>query len=109
MNLDPANQKSKEDNKLSVHSDRAAELRGWLATELRSVRQAHGEIGPGDARMKLPADMSVFSVPTQLVKMLRRDLKAAGIPKRDDQVRKVNVHELWHSIATLLIRGEVAP
>ena len=43
--------------------------------------------GASRSRRGLPADTPVFDVPTGLVKILDRDLKAAGIAKRDDRGR----------------------
>lgn len=39
----------------------------------------------------------MFEVPVGLVRILNRDLKAAGIPKRDDRGRTVDVHAMRHS------------
>jgi len=58
---------------------------------------------------KLPADAPLFVVPVALVKILDRDLALAGIPKRDDRGRTVDVHALRHSFGTLLSAGGVTP
>ena len=57
----------------------------------------------------LPADMPVFDVPDGLIRILDRDLKVAGIPKRDERDRTIDVHALRHSFGTLLSKGGVAP
>jgi integrase len=51
----------------------------------------------------------VFRVPVELVKILRRDLSAAGIPYRDDRGRTFDVHALRHTTATYLSRAKVSP
>jgi hypothetical protein len=51
----------------------------------------------------------LFTVPAALVKILNRDIEAAGIPKRDERVRTVDVHALRHSFGTLLSKGGVSP
>ena len=58
---------------------------------------------------RLPGDTRLFRVPKGLVRILDRDLKLAGIPKRDDRGRTVDVHALRHSFGTLLSKGGVAP
>src|SRR5262249_45586601 len=42
-------------------------------------------------------------------KILSRDLRFAGIPKRDERGRTLDVHALRHTFGTLLSRGGVAP
>jgi hypothetical protein len=48
-------------------------------------------------------------VPKGLVRILDRDLKLAGIPKRDERGRTVDVHAMRHTFGTLLSKGGVAP
>ena len=57
----------------------------------------------------LPADTPVFNVPTGLLRILDRDLKAAGIPKVDGRGRTVDVHALRHTFASHLSRAGVQP
>ena len=70
----------------------------------------------------LPADMPLFTVPAGLVRILDRDLVAAGIArrvevspgkwkidKRDERGRTVDVHSLRHTFGTLLSAAGVAP
>jgi integrase len=48
-------------------------------------------------------------VPPKLCKILNRDLKLAGIPKRDDRGRSLDVHALRHTFGTLMSKGGVSP
>ena len=70
----------------------------------------------------LPADTPLFTVPAGLVRILDRDLVAAGIArrvkgaaarwkidKRDERGRTVDVHALRHTFGTLLSKGGVSP
>ncbi len=57
----------------------------------------------------LPLTTVLFTVPDKLVKILNRDLKLAGIAKRDEWGRTVDVHALRHCFGTLLSRSGVAP
>jgi len=57
----------------------------------------------------LPLDTSLFNVPPALSKIFNRDIKLAGIEKRDALDRVIDVHSLRHSHATLLAKAGVAP
>ncbi len=48
-------------------------------------------------------------MPDGLVRILDRDLKAAGIPKRDDRKRTVDVHAMRTTFGTLLSKTGTAP
>ena len=64
---------------------------------------------PGDAasrsRSDSPRITPVFDVPNGLVRILDRDLKLAGIAKRDERGRTFDVHALRTTFGTLLGRG----
>ncbi len=49
----------------------------------------------------------MFNVPRALVRILDRDLVAAGIPKRDERGRTVDVHAMRHTFGTNLSNGGV--
>jgi hypothetical protein len=51
----------------------------------------------------------LFTVPKGLVRILDRDLKLAGIAKRDERGRTLDVHALRHTFGTLLSKGGVTP
>ncbi len=51
----------------------------------------------------------LFTVPKGLVRILDRDLEAAGIAKVDERGRRLDVHALRHTFGTLLSKGGVAP
>jgi integrase len=74
-------------------------LRADLAVDLRVWVEATG---------KNAAD-KLFRVPVELVKILKRDLKHAGIAYRDELGRTFDVHALRHTTASYLGRGKVAP
>ena len=108
MDLDPGDEKSREGSEIALRDDLMADLRKWLADKLEALRdeaRLRGQAIPA----RLPADTPVFDVPAKLVRILDRDLKAAGIPKRDDRGRTVDVHALRHSFGTLLSKGGVSP
>ncbi len=102
--------------KIPLRTDLADDLRKWLATLQNERHEASDTDGQrialtfqrnaGDA---LPLDTPLFTVPTGLVRILDRDLIAAGIPKRDERGRTIDGHALRHSFRTLLSKGGVAP
>jgi hypothetical protein len=55
--------------------------------------------------VRLPAETPLFRVPTSLLRVLNRDLRAAGIPKQDERGRTVDVHALRRTFGTHLSRG----
>jgi integrase len=121
LTLDAADEKNREGNSVPLRSDLAADVRQWL-NDKATARQdaarnaptvafdskdqeppeciARHSGGRKWARYQewstLPADTLVFTVPAGLVRILDRDLKAAGIPKTDDRGRTVDVHALRH-------------
>jgi hypothetical protein len=62
----------------------------------------------GQTCQGLPPETKLFTVPAGLCRILDRDLKAAGIPKRDDRGRTVDVHAMRTTLGTLLSRAGVA-
>jgi integrase len=120
LTLDAADEKNREGNDIPLRDDLAADLRDWLADKLRRLQDEARRAGvPIPAR--LPPNTPLFNVPDRLVKILDRDLVAAGIArrvkvkgkcridKRDDRGRTLDVHALRHTFGTLLSKGGVAP
>jgi hypothetical protein len=108
LTLDAADEKNRQGNDIALRDDLAADLRDWLADKLRRLQEEARQAGaPIPAR--LPPDTRLFDVPSRLVMILNRDLRLAGIPKRDDRGRTLDVHALRHTFGTLLSKGGVAP
>jgi len=102
--LNAADEKNRQGSSLPLRSDLAEDLRDGIsdapkAATLR-IRRADDD---SDSRRK------VFHVPAGLVRILNRDLQAAGIAKRDERGRTVDVHAFRHSFGTLLSKGGVSP
>ncbi len=87
--LRSSNEKSRKGSTIPLKSDLADELREWCkdrkATDL------------------------VFSVPTGLLRILNRDLEAAGIAKIDENEGRVHLHAMRHSTGTHLSAAGVSP
>ena len=113
--LDAADEKNGNGSTIPLRLDLAADLRAWLddreksaAAETNRQTIPFGSTIKQDAR-KEAAAKPLFTVPAGLVRILDRDMKAAGIEKRDERGRTVDVHALRHSFGTLLSKGGVSP
>jgi len=106
VELDAEDEKNREGNGVVVRSDLAEDLRRWLADRL-AVHRAEAA-GRGEPILaSLPADRPLFYVPSNLLKIFDRDLKAAGIPKKDERGRTLDIHALRTTFGTMLSRGGV--
>jgi integrase len=115
--LDAADEKNRAGSTLPVRSDLAADLALWV----KERQECHsGDSGAFGGRLclpmtgvprgdKLPADTPLFTVPKALVRILDRDLRMAGIDKRDERGRTIDVHAMRHTFGTWLSKGGVAP
>ena len=89
--LDAWHEKSRRGAVIPVRGDLRRDLMAWIA-------ERGGE-----------AQRSLFAVSPNQVKVFDRDLRFAGIEKRDERGRTACVHSLRHTFATLMSRGGVAP
>ncbi len=106
--LHAADEKAGRGAEIPLRADLVADLRAWLADRLAEAQAAAKAKGlPLPAR--LPDDAPLFNVPADLVRAFDRDLRVAGIPKRDDRGRVLDIHALRHTFGTHLSRGGVAP
>jgi integrase len=106
VELDAADEKNREGNGVVLRADLADDLRHWLADRLAAL-QADAQRRGGPIPARLPAETPLFYVPDKLIKIFNRDLKAAGIPKRDERGRTLDVHALRTTFGTLLSKGGV--
>lgn len=107
LELDAADEKSREGNGVVIRADLAVDLRHWLDDKLAALQaeaQRRGEAIPA----RFPVDSLVFDVPAGLVRIFDRDLNHAKIAKRDDRGRTLDVHALRTTFGTLLSRGGVS-
>ena len=105
--LNAADEKNRQGSTIPLRADLAADLREFLADRLKMLQDAArlriGEPVP----LRLPPAEPVFDVPSGLVRILDRDLRAAGIPKRDERGRTVDVHALRHTFGSHLSKAGV--
>ena len=105
IDLNAADEKNGDGNDIPLRGDLAAELRVWIADQDSEPADVIKLDGAGNDR----SQRQLFTVPDGLVRILNRDLKAAGIPKKDGRGRTIDVHALRHSFGTLLSTSGVAP
>ncbi len=104
IDLNAADEKSGRGTKIPLRRDLAVLLTAWIDEKPHSQPVlSMANAGRVDPSTKL------FNVPAQLVKILDRDLIAAGIPKRDDRGRTIDVHALRHSFGTMLAKSGATP
>jgi integrase len=104
--LAPEDEKNREGSDIALPLDLAADLKQWVAM----LAQAREDCIPLSGEpQQLPANTPLFSVPAGLLRILNRDLRAAGIPKRDERGWTVDVHAIRHSFGTLLSKKGVTP
>ena len=106
--LDASDDKSRRGADIPLRPDLTTELRQWLDARLadaQATARTAGEPIPDE----LPHDSAVFNVPDGLRRILDRDLEFAGIPKKEDRGRAVDIHALRHTFGTHLSKAGVAP
>ena len=125
LTLDAQSEKNRQGNSIPLRADLADDLRSWLADRTESRQEATqnapsikfdrkaGRKGRGfqneaEEAGRLSPDEPLFDVPTGLVRILDRDLEAAGIPKRDDRGRTLDVHALRTTFGTHLSMAGVS-
>ena len=124
LTLEAKNEKNRQGNTLPLRADLAAELREWLidratkrrldaanAPTIKFDRKAGSDprsrANKEQGRWLMPDEL-LFDVPDGLVKILDRDLQAAGISKRDDRGRTLDVHALRTTFGTHLSKAGVS-
>ena len=123
LTLDAADEKNREGNSIPLRADLTAELRQWLSDRVAAAQEAvrrEPTVSFDAAVIRLRRDYNsetteselspyapLFDVPAGLLRILNRDLEVAGIPKRDDRGRTLDVHALRHTFGTHLSRAGV--
>ncbi len=95
-----------------LRDDVADKLRNYLDERLQSLKceLEASDLLPIAGRLeRLPFDLPLIPVPKQLVRILDRDLAAAGVPKVDERGESVDVHAMRHTFSTMLHRAGVSP
>jgi integrase len=87
--------KNGEEDFVPLRADLVADLSAWLVERF----------GPGTP----PPSGRLFDIPADFLRVFNRDLEAAGIPKRDDRGRTLDIHALRTTFGTLLSKSGVPP
>ncbi len=113
LDLDPpvivlrgADAKNGQRASLPLRPEVAADLRAWITEKTQATcSQGVGVSGVVRARDGMP----LFDVPKGLIRILDRDLQAAGIPKCDDRGFTVDVHAMRGTFGSMLAAAGVPP
>ena len=97
--LDASDEKNGQGSDIPLRKDLATDLREWI--EHKRSRFC----GPDEDFQRKP----LFSIPSSINRYFDRDLAAAGIPKRDERGRVVDLHALRTTFGTMLSKGGVTP
>lgn len=104
--LNAADEKNRKGSNILLRSDLAAEISDWLAERLHDLQRMTRKSGK-PIPVRLPPTTPLFNVPSGLTRILDRDLAAAGIPKRDERNRVVDIHALRVTFGTHLCAAGV--
>jgi integrase len=94
--------------KIPLRADLVDDLREFLNQRLKMEQDAALRTGQA-VPMRLAAGIRLFTVPRDFIKIFDRDLAAAGIAKRDERGRVVDIHALRHTFGTHLSKAGVSP
>ena len=93
---------------IPLRADLVEDLRDYLARRLEWTQEKASRTR-GAAPITLPASSRLFTVPRDFIKIFDRDLVTAGIAKRDERDRVVDIHALRHTFGTYLSKAGVTP
>ncbi len=105
--LNAADEKNRKGSEIPLRGDLAADLRAFLADRLQAAQDAARLRIGHPLPIRLPHGERLFNVPAGLVRILDRDIAAAGIAKHDERGRVVDVHALRVAFGTHLSKGGV--
>jgi len=103
VRIHAADEKAGRGAEIPLRPDLARELREWREQKRLCFQNTVGFVNDSWATTPL------FNVPEGLVRIFDRDLKFAGIPKRDSDGRTLDVHALRLTFGTHLSEAGVAP
>ena len=104
--LNAKDEKNRRGSEIPLRGDLADDLRRWLDNRLATMQRDASVCG-GSIPARLPHNLTLFDIPTGLTRILDRDLKTAGIPKRDERDRVIDVHAFRHTFGTHLCAAGV--
>ena len=104
--LKAADEKNRQGSEIPLRDDLAEDLKAWIAEMLKANQEEAIRKGnPVPSRIDMNAPL--FTIPRVLGNIFNLDLKAAGIPKRDNRGYTVDVHALRTSFGTHLSKAGV--
>jgi site-specific recombinase XerD len=98
LELKAKDEKSGRGAQIPLRNDMVADIRQYLSEKKQHLHLT-----------ALLAQMPLFDMPRSMVGLFDRDLAAAGIAKRDERGRTLDVHALRHTFGTHLSKAGVTP
>ena len=108
LELKAKDEKAGRGAQIPLRTDIAAEVREYMCDKLNRLQQEAKKNG-NTVPVRLPAGMGLFDMPRSMVGIFDRDIAAAGIAKRDERGRTLDVHALRHTFGTHLSKAGVTP
>ncbi len=107
LNLHAKHDKARRGARQPLPDDLVQSLRSYLAIRLKEAQEDALWSGRPAPVVLDPTEPLTPEVP--VVRVFDRDIKMAGIAKKDESKRTVDLHSLRHTFGTLLARSGVAP
>lgn len=104
--LHPRDEKNRMGSNIVLRADLVADLNDWLRDRL-GVLQADARRTGKAIPLRLPPNTPLFHIPSGMTRIFDRDLAVAGIPKRDERDRVVDIHALRVTFGTHLCAAGV--
>ena len=107
LRLHAKHDKARRGARQPLPDDLAAAIRDYLADRLVEAQEKAIALRQPVPPALSPDEKLIPKAPT--LRVFNKDLKLAGIPKKDDWGRTVDLHGLRHTFGTFLARGGVHP
>lgn len=104
--LHAKDEKNRKGASVPLRADLVGDFNDWLRDRL-GVLQADARQAGKAIPLRLPPNTPLFHIPSGMTRIFDRDLAVAGIPKRDERDRVVDIHALRVTFGTHLCAASV--
>jgi integrase len=107
IHLRAQDEKNRQGNSIDVPRQLAADLRDWLDERLAELQQQQRMKVHESVPDRLPSDDPLFHIPTGLIRIIDRDLAAAGIAKLDERGHVFDIHAFRTTLNSHLAKQKI--